>query len=53
MNIFERAVLTILLAILMVLIAKGWGYLKMKYPATISKVVFVTITFLVIIFIYY
>ena len=53
LNIFECAMLTILLAILMVLIAKGWGYLKMKYPAVISKVVFVTVTILVIIFIFY
>lgn len=53
LNLIECVVITILLAILMVLIAKGWGYLKMKYQATISKLVFVTVTILVIIFFFY
>ncbi|MEG8946081.1 heparan-alpha-glucosaminide N-acetyltransferase domain-containing protein [Rosettibacter firmus] len=50
LNIIQCLIITLLLAILMVLIAKGWGYLKVRYPAVISKLVFITVTFAVIIF---
>lgn len=53
LNFLECAIITILLAIWMVLIAKGWGYLKMKYPVAVSRFVFVSVTIAVIIFFVY
>lgn len=53
LNIVQCLVIALLLGILMVLTAKGWGYLKMKYPAAVSRFVFVSVTIAVIIFFVY
>lgn len=50
LNLLECAVLTLIIALLMILTAKGWGYLKMKYPVIVSRFVTVSVTAAVIIF---
>lgn len=50
LNILEASAITIALAVLMIFAAKGWGYLKSKYPTVVSRTVFTVVTALVIIF---
>ncbi|MCX7798653.1 MAG: DUF1624 domain-containing protein [Melioribacter sp.] len=53
LNLLECLLTTILLAILMIITAKAWGYLKVKYPNLISKLVFTFVTVTTIIFFIY
>lgn len=50
LNLLECLIITIILAVIMILFAKGWGYLKAKYPTAISRLVFAGVTICVIIF---
>lgn len=53
LNLIECLGIIILLSILMVLTAQGWGYLKAKYPVAISRFVFIGVSFATIIFFFY
>ncbi len=50
LNLWESFIIAILLIVIMIFVAKGWGYLKAKYPVAISRLVFAVITICVIIF---
>ncbi|MBI1936606.1 MAG: DUF1624 domain-containing protein [Ignavibacteriales bacterium] len=50
LNLLECLLITIVLAVIMILFAKGWGYLKTKYPTAISRLVFAGVTICLIIF---
>lgn len=50
LGIIEVAVITVILASIMVFLAKGWGYLKFNYPVLISRGVLIVVTVCVIIF---
>lgn len=50
LNIPESLMITLVLIITMIFMAKGWGYLKSKYPVVISRLVFAVVTICVIIF---
>lgn len=50
LGIIEVAVITVILASIMVFLAKGWGYLKFKYPVLISRGVLIVVSVCVIIF---
>lgn len=50
LNLLECLIITIILAVIMIMLAKGWGYLKSKYPTAISRLVFAGATICVIIF---
>lgn len=39
LNVLECIIITIILALIMIVLAKGWGYLKFKYPIIISRLV--------------
>lgn len=50
LNLLECLFITVVLIIIMIFVAKGWGYLKSKYPVAISRLVFAVVTICVIIF---
>lgn len=50
LGLLEVILLTIVLVIIMILLAKLWGFLKMKYPVIISRGMLITVTVLLIIF---
>ncbi len=50
LNLLECVIITLVLVLLMILVAKVWGYLKMKYPVIVSRFVTVSVTAAVIIF---
>ena len=39
LNLVEAIILTIILAVLMILVAKGWGWVKSKYPSIARRIV--------------
>ncbi|MFH1195067.1 MAG: heparan-alpha-glucosaminide N-acetyltransferase domain-containing protein [bacterium] len=49
-NILTCLGITVFLAVLMIFIAKGWGWLKAKYPVIISRFVLVTVSVCLLIF---
>lgn len=50
MNILECILTTLLLCILMIYIAKGWGWLKRNYPSTAKKITFAFISIGILLF---
>lgn len=50
LSLFEVLVITIVLIVIMILLAKVWGFLKMKYPVIISRGFFAIVTVCVLIF---
>jgi uncharacterized membrane protein len=50
LNLVEVLIITIVLIAIMILLAKGWGFLKMKFPVIISRSVLIIVTACVIIF---
>lgn len=50
LNILECAIITIVLAVIMIFAAKIWGQVKVKYPVAVSRGVFIIIFGAVIVF---
>jgi uncharacterized membrane protein len=50
LNIFEVIVLTVVLIVIMMIAAKGWGILKMKYPVYTKRFAVAWITLAVVLF---
>ncbi len=52
LNLLECLLITVVIAVIMIYAAKGWGYLKVKYPTVVSRFVLAgTITAMVLFFI--
>lgn len=53
LNVLEALAVTILLAAVMVLLAKIWGWLKYKYPLVIQRGTGAVVTVCVVIFFFF
>lgn len=52
LTLIEAIIVTIILALLMILAAKGWGWAKSKYPLSARRIVFAFVAIGIILFVY-
>lgn len=52
LSLMEAIIVTIILAVLMILAAKGWGWVKSKYPMIARRIVFALVAVGIILFVY-
>lgn len=50
LNVLESILITIVIAFLMIIFAKAWGWIKQKYPVPVSRIILFGVTLAVIVF---